>query len=244
MTEIELRQAVCDKINSWIGLNQSDKSNQVILDIYNAHKPLARGYAIKQGDAWCATTVSAVAIALGLTDIMPTEVSCPQMVALYLKHGISRWEEDDAYKPQKGDIVLYDWQDSGVGDNKGTPDHIGIITNVNGFLLTITEGNMGGKVGQRFLNVNGKYIRGYCLPNYAWKAKQLTGSEDEDMVRWETIDDIPASPQQNYYKKEVQRLIKEGVLAGKGTKNGKPIIDMTEDMLRTILISERIAKKG
>lgn len=246
MTEHELRLTVKRQINSWLGLNQFDRSNQLILNIYNNHKPLARGYAIRQGDAWCATTVSAVAIALDLTDIMPTEVSCPQMISLYQMHKLSKWEENDAYKPNIGDIVLYDWQDSGIGDNTGVADHIGIVTDISGNSITVTEGNMSGRVGTRVLSVNGRYIRGYCLPNYAWKAAQISKHDnnggDEEMPRWETIDDIPESPQQGYYKAQVERLINSGALAGKGMKSGKVIIDLTEDMLRSILINERITK--
>jgi len=27
---------------------------------------------------------------------------------------------------------MYDWQDSGIGDNTGNPDHVGIVTKVTG----------------------------------------------------------------------------------------------------------------
>ena len=235
MTELELRQQVCDKILSWMGFKQSDGSYQYILNLYNSHKPLARGYAIRTGDAWCACTVSAVAIACGLTDIMPTEVSCPQMIQLYQKHPLSRWEESDSYRPKIGDIIMYDWQDSGNGDDKGTADHVGIVTATSGNVLTIIEGNMGGKVGTRQISVNARYIRGYCLPNYAWKAGQAT-----DPVlkkdRWETVDDIDDS----WFKLTVQKWVDDGYLSGTGFKNGKPIIDLSRDMARCIAVNERI----
>ena len=233
MTELELRQKVAAKIVTWIGLKASDRSNQIILNLYNDHKPLARGYAIKQGDAWCAATVSAVAIYLHLTDIMPTEVSCPQMIALYQQHKLSRWEENDNYIPKIGDIIMYDWQDSGSGDNKGTADHVGIVTNVNGSTITVTEGNMGGVVGQRTLQIGGKYIRGYCLPNYSWKAAQSQQSEPQIAYpdRWQTINDVP----DGYYRQQVKRLMDRGVIAG---EDGK--LDLTKDMLRTLLMAERL----
>ena len=63
---------------------------------------------------------------------------------------------------------------------------------------------------------------------------KLLKEEDEDVVRWKTIKDIPAG----YYREQAQRLMSEGVLKGKG--NGE--IDLTEDMLRTILIIERMIK--
>lgn len=169
MTVKELRQQVANTINGWIGLQRSNGSHKVILDIYNGHKPLARGYVVKPSDAYCATTVSAAFIKCGLTDIAPTECGCGKMIELYQK--MDRWEENDAYRPSIGDVVFYDWDDNGVGDNRGAADHVGIVTAVNGNTLTITEGNMGGgKVGTRQLAVNGKYIRGYGLPDYASKA--------------------------------------------------------------------------
>ncbi len=59
-------------------------------------------------------------------------------------------------------------------------------------------------------------------------------TEDEDMIRWKTLDDIPAG----YYRDEAKRLIEKGVLKGK--EGG--VLDITEDMLRTILITERMIK--
>ena len=56
--------------------------------------------------------------------------------------------------------------------------------------------------------------------------------EDEDVERWKTLADVPAG----YYREQTERLMKEGVL--KGTGNGE--INLTEDMLRTILICERM----
>lgn len=161
------RERVVSIIKSWLGYNERDKSHRKIIDIYNSHKPLARGYKVTYTDAWCATTVSAVAIEAGITDIMPTECSCPRMIELYKKLG--RWKEDDAYRPQIGDIVMYDWQDSGSGDNQGNPDHVGIVTKVAGNVITVIEGNIDNAVGYRSLVVNGTFIRGYCCPNYESK---------------------------------------------------------------------------
>ena len=66
---------------------------------------------------------------------------------------------------------MYDWQDNGVGDNTGWPDHVGMVETVAGNIETVIEGNMsGGVVGRRNLQVNGRYIRGYILPKYESKA--------------------------------------------------------------------------
>ena len=115
MTEIELRNHVVVTAETYLGYKESNGSHKKIIDLYNSHRPLARSYPVKYTDAWCATYVSAVAIACGLTDIMPTECSCSKMVELYKKLG--RWQESDNYVPQIGDVVMYDWADSGSGDN-------------------------------------------------------------------------------------------------------------------------------
>lgn len=169
MTETELRNLVVNTAKKYVGCKESDGSHKKIIDVYNAHKPLARGYSVKYTDAWCATFVSAVSVLCGLTDIMPTECSCAKMIELYKKLG--RWHEADDYTPKLGDVIMYDWGDSGVGDNTGTPDHVGIVASISGNTMKIVEGNMSDSVNYRTLSVNGKYIRGYCLPNFASKAK-------------------------------------------------------------------------
>ncbi len=168
MTEQELRNKVVQTARGYLGSKEADGSHRKIIDGYNAHKPLARGYLVKYTDAWCATFVSFVGIVCGLTDIMPTECGCGAMIDLYKKKG--RWQENDAYRPQPADIIMYDWDDNGVGDCTGYPEHVGIVEVVDGNTITVIEGNMSDKVGERKLQVNGRYIRGYCLPDYAGKA--------------------------------------------------------------------------
>ena len=171
MTENELRQKVVSTAKKYLGCNEKDGSHRQIIDRYNIHKPLARGYAMKYTDAWCATFVSAIAIELGLTDIMPTECGCPSMIELYKKLG--RWQENDAYTPKRGDVIFYDWQDGAdyaATDNKGSPDHVGIVVSVSGGVVTVIEGNKNDAVAYRTVKVNGRYIRGYGLPDYSSKS--------------------------------------------------------------------------
>lgn len=155
---------VVSQAQAWLGRKESDGSHKEIIDIYNSHKPLARGYAVKYNDAWCATFVSAVAIKLGYTDIIPTECGCPSMITLMQKMGI--WVEDENRVPNPGDIVFYDWQDNGVGDNKGGSDHVGIVEKAEGNTITVIEGNYSDSVKRRTLAVNGRYLRGYGVPKY------------------------------------------------------------------------------
>lgn len=149
---------------SWIGCNEADGSHRKIIDVYNSHKPLARGYAVKYTDAWCSTFVSACAIACGMTDIIPTECGCGQFIELLKAKGI--WIEDESVTPKPGYICLYDWDDNGVGNNTGWPDHIGIVESVNGSKFTVIEGNYSNSVKRRTLDVNGRYLRGFGAPKY------------------------------------------------------------------------------
>lgn len=182
MTEQKLRQNVVDTILGWVGLNEADGSHKKIIDIYNSHKPLARGYALKYTDAWCAGTVSAVAIVCGITDIMPTEVGVGKMIDLY--KALGRWMERDDYTPQIGDVVVYAWSDNGAGECTTGADHVGIVTRVDGTSFWVTEGNYRDSVKTRAMKVNGQYIRGFGLPDYAKKA---TG-EASAMPVDETVD--------------------------------------------------------
>lgn len=168
MTEKEIRQQVVDTALSYLGCKESDGSHRKIIDLYNSHTPRARGYKVTYTDAWCATFVSAIGIQLGYTDIMPTECSCTKMIELYKKLG--RFHEADDYKPQIADIVMYDWNDTGSGENKGQPEHVGIVIAASGNAYTVLEGNYSNAVKKRAMKVNGRYIRGYCLPDYASKA--------------------------------------------------------------------------
>nr|DAH51102.1 MAG TPA: peptidoglycan hydrolase [Caudoviricetes sp.] len=159
------RQAMIAKMQSWIGKNEVDGSFREIIDIYNSHTPRARGYKLQYSDEWCAGTVSAAAIATGNTNAVPLEVSCHYMIEGAKAKGI--WVENDSYVPQGGDIILYDWQDSGIGDNTGNPDHVGVVEYTSGGIIHVIEGNNGEKVARRELSVNGRYIRGFIVPKYS-----------------------------------------------------------------------------
>jgi peptidoglycan hydrolase-like protein with peptidoglycan-binding domain len=158
------RSEIVKQAQEWVGLNESDGSHKKIIDIYNAITPLPVGYKLKYTDAWCAGTVSAAAQVCNATDIIPTECSCPRMITK--AQGMGIWVENDAHIPEPGDIVMYDWDDSGNGDNKGGADHVGIVEKVVDNTMAVIEGNYSNSVKRRYLQVNGKYIRGYIVPKY------------------------------------------------------------------------------
>lgn len=158
------RQTYVNQLREWIGRNEYDGTHKEIIDIYNAYKPLPRGYKVKYTDSWCATTVSAAAINVGYTAIIPLECSCGKMIQLAQQMGI--WEENDAHIPSAGDIIMYDWQDSGVGDDTGWADHVGVVETCDGSTITVIEGNYKDRVDRRNIAVNGKYIRGFICPKF------------------------------------------------------------------------------
>lgn len=168
MTEKELRQKVVSTAEAWLGTREYSDRHYEMLDIYNAQSPLPRGTRMQATWPWCAMFVSAVSLQCGLREIMPTECGCPGMVRLYQE--IGRWVENDAYIPSPGDVIFYDWQDSGAGDNAGQPDHVGIVTACDGQTMTIIEGNCDNAVKTRTLAVNARFIRGYGVPDFASKA--------------------------------------------------------------------------
>lgn len=149
----------------WLGYSEKNRKYRKIIDSYNKVKPRPRKYKVKYSDPWCAAFVSAVISKSKLTDILPRECSCQVMINLLRKRHL--WIENDSYVPEQGDIIFYDWNDSGKGDCRGWADHVGIVESVSGSSIRVIEGNryLSSKrtygVGYRTVRVNGRYIRGY-----------------------------------------------------------------------------------
>ena len=159
------RQKVVDLALSWVGKNEKDGSYKEIIDIYNNFAgPFPRGVHMQYGWSWCACTWSALAVSLGYTEVMPIEISCGELIKRAKEMGV--WIEDDSYRPLPGDGILYDWQDSGIGDNQGWPDHIGTVVSTTDREITVVEGNKSDAVGVRTIPINGKFIRGFIAPKF------------------------------------------------------------------------------
>lgn len=157
-------QNVLDVMRSWIGYSEANGKFKQIIDLYNSHKPLARGYAVQYDDEWCDTTVSAAGIKANAVDLIGTECGCEEHVKIFKNKGI--WIEDGTITPQPGDIIVYNWDDA-TQPNDGYSDHIGYVESVSGSTITVIEGNKGEAVGRRSIQVGWGYIRGYARPKYA-----------------------------------------------------------------------------
>ena len=157
-------QDVLNVMRSWIGFSEANGKFKQIIDLYNSHKPLARGYAVKYTDEWCDTTVTAAAIKAGAVDLIGTECGCEEHVKIFKNKGI--WIEDGTITPQPGDIIVFNWGDN-TQPNDGYSDHIGYVESVSGRTITTIEGNKGQAVGRRTLTVGNGNIRGYARPKYS-----------------------------------------------------------------------------
>ena len=181
------RQDIVDQITSWEGWSEASGKHKKIIDIYNYYLPAAVktgtiNYPVKYTDEWCATAASAAYIQAGAPELFPIECGCPRNIRLAQQMGI--WKEADSYIPEPADAVLYDWQDSGSGDNTGTPDHIGIVISVDKAAGTfvVMEGNKDEAVGRRLMQVNGRYIRGFITPKFRDEPKPKETSPKKEVI--------------------------------------------------------------
>lgn len=188
--EKDLRERFVEKALSFVGAIENTVMHKYIIDTYNAIRPLPVNYTVRYSDPWCAAFVSAMGALSGLGNIILPECSCGRMVSLYKEAG--GWIEDDAYIPQLGDILMYGWSDSGNGDYTGPPDHVGIVNDCDGKTMHVIEGNYRNSVGIRTMNVNGRYIRGYCVPNYKGYAEELSNKKIDISALISCFDDEQA----------------------------------------------------
>ena len=154
-------------LEQYIGIKVGSAEHKAILKVFNDSK-LSTRHVMTVDDPWCATATSAAFIATGLANIFPcVECSCEYMINLAKAAGI--WVENDAYVPDTGDVILYDWDDNGIGDCTGWSDHVGLVDSVTERTIKVVEGNKSNTVGYREIAINGKYIRGFITPKYSGK---------------------------------------------------------------------------
>jgi len=160
------RQKVINVMRSWIDITDGSSGHKNIINTYNQIKPLPNGFKMDIYNSWCATTVSAAFHKAGLDSIFPSECSCQRMVKKAQTMGI--WQENDAYVPSPGDVIVYDFDSEDEGDSKGWADHVGLVEKVEGDKITLIEGNIGNPshVGRRTIEVDYWATRGFITPKF------------------------------------------------------------------------------
>lgn len=175
-TEKQLRNQLIKTAKSFLGAKQGSAKHKELINKFNQVKP--DGWAMTYSAAWCAAAASAFAIkTFGVSKAkkyFPLSANCGTIITKAKKMGI--WVESDSHIPKGGDWILYDWSDSGGGDNVGGPDHVGTVDKVSNSKIYVIEGNKSNAVGKRILAVNGRYIRGFVTPKYSTMAKGKTTS--------------------------------------------------------------------
>ena len=131
---------------------------------YNTYcKDMGYNYRIE----WCACFISWLAEKLGITDIIPVDMSCNSQISKFKSMGV--WHTDRNF--QSGDIIYYDWDR--LGDSRPA-DHVGIVEKVIGNTLTVIEGNNGNfpndRVRRREISSGSSLIFGYARPKYPVKS--------------------------------------------------------------------------
>lgn len=152
------REQAVAQAKAWHGKKESDGSYKEIVDVYNSAATAKAAYSTP----WCAEFISAIGIKIGAD--FPISTSCGEQINMWKAMGC--WVEDDAYVPTPGDVIYYDWDDKGKGDDTTGHDHTGMVIEVNGSKFKVEEGNKKDAVGTRTMSINGQYIRGYAVPKY------------------------------------------------------------------------------
>lgn len=153
---MSLKDDVITKAYSYRGIQEGGPEHRAIIESYNSHKPLARGYAVKLSDAWCMVFISDLFIECGAVPALgTTECGCEEYLQAAKARGMC------VSAPIRGDLILYDW------DGSGRASHVGLVVSVDkdGYMEVI-EGNKSDSVGVRQLNYRCPYIRAIVRPRY------------------------------------------------------------------------------
>lgn len=123
-------------------------------------EPYWSWYGFTSRAEWCACFVSWCANECGYIDagVIPLFASCSlQGVPWFQEQG--QWQDRD-YEPQAGDIIFFDW------DNSGTADHVGIVEKYEDGIVYTIEGNSGDQCNQKQYPQGSILIAGYGTPLY------------------------------------------------------------------------------
>lgn len=141
---------------------------QELIDIYNDHRPLARGleYSYNLG-GWCELFADVCFIATDEADIITTEIGPWEAMQAAKKAGI--WKPRGSYTPKRGDKIYYAYQQKDADGKDYTQFHVGMVTNASASLNVVysTEGNVKQRVLMLEHRMDDKTILGYIAPDFA-----------------------------------------------------------------------------
>ena len=179
MTERELRMLVVDMANHYaeVGTVEGGPTCNKLVQIYNEHKPLARGvvYSYDIG-GWCGVFVADMFILTGLSGLIVTECGAWEYKDNARKAG--QWKPRGSYEPKSGDIIVYSYKAYKEGKSY-TQYHVGIVTNASlkDNVVYTTEGNVADRVQMLRHEPDDRTIEGYWAVDYA----SLAGEDPEGL---------------------------------------------------------------
>ena len=161
-----IRRGDSGEINSVA--STSLKNAFVDLAIAQKKDPSAKGgkkywsfMGYKSRVAWCASFVSWTAHNAEYNGQKVSSIlshksaGCSSWIRFCKKNKKTTWHQGNTYTPQRGDLILFDWDGGGE-------DHIGIVTGVSDTAVKTIEGNKGDKVRSASYARYSKQIYGYC----------------------------------------------------------------------------------
>lgn len=195
-------------------------------------------YGLNGPDAyWCHIFVSWCASRADCTAIIPKTASCWTGRDWFARRG--KFFKRAGFVPRQGDIIYFSsaqYPDGGA--------HVGIVERTASGKVYTVEGNTsgasgvitnGGGVARKNYPLSLTRIYGYGRPEYE-EDDDMTTDEVKKIARevlavelYQTIDEVP-----DWAKPTIEKLITKGYLQGDGDG-----LDLTEDLMRTLVINDR-----
>lgn len=126
------------------------------------------GLAVNQ--PWCAAFVVACAKTVGILNIIiPNTFGAGNMARLSVVNNMGTWykgpHQGGSFTPQPGDLIFFRWKQF-TGVDEYYAQHVGIVKEVSGTIITTIEGNTSNRVGSNKFQLTSTSINGYIRPNW------------------------------------------------------------------------------
>lgn len=181
---------------------------------------------------WCMSFVQWVYHEAG-ADLPYKTASCGALLRWYRENQ----PECVAGDPVPGCIVIFDWPGTAY-----STDHTGLFVSKTGTSITSIDGNTSGANDS-----NGGCVQrrtralSYANPVYIVPRELKNGEEDEDVKRYNTMEEIERDAP--WAAETVEKLLAHGAVEGDGAadEQGRPAdMDLSEDMLRLLVFNDRM----